>query len=91
MAHAVSPTSLSALSKFVFDRVLNEDPLTHSLIILGTFPTPDVDDQVRAIVRIEKTALNLGDSSNLFGENGMIKKVRLEETTDIVRMWTMAS
>lgn len=90
MAHPAPPTSFSALSKFVFERVLNEDPLTHSLIILGTFPSPDVDDQVRAIVRIEKTALKSGDSSNFFGDNGMIKKVQLEETTDIVRMWTIA-
>lgn len=91
MPHPAPPTSFSALNQFVFERVLNEDPLTHSLIILGTFPTPDVDNQIRAIIRIEKTALNPGDSPFFFGDNGMIKKIQLEENTDIVRMWSTAS
>jgi m7GpppX diphosphatase len=86
MAHPATPTSFSALNQFVFERILNEDPLTHSLIVLGTFPSPDPDNQVKAIVRIEKTALNLGDGSKIFGDNGIIKKAQLEESTDIVRM-----
>ena len=93
MPHPAPPTSFEALNQFVFDKVLNEDPLTHSLVILGTFPTPDVDNQVRAaaIVRIEKTALNPGDSSDFFGDNGMIKKIELEGNSDIVCMWSIAS
>jgi len=91
MTHPAPPTSLSALNQFAFDRVLNEDPLTHSLIILGKLPSTDGNNLVRAIVRIEKTALNPGDSSIFFGDNGIIKKVQLEESTDIVRMWTVAS
>ncbi|KIM43029.1 hypothetical protein M413DRAFT_18208 [Hebeloma cylindrosporum] len=83
MSFPAPPTSFSALSQFVFDRVLNEDPLTHSLIILGTLPSPDLDNRVRAIVRLEKTALNAADSSKFFGDNGIIEKVQLEESTDI--------
>jgi len=93
MAHPAAPTSFSALNQFNFQRILNEDPLTHSLIILGTFPSRDLDNnnQVKAIVRIEKTALNLGDGSKIFGDNGIVKKVQLEESTDIVRMWAIPS
>ena len=57
-----APTSLDRLISFDFERVLNEDPATHSLIVLGSFPGvqgPDSPgERVRAIIRIEKTALH---------------------------------
>ncbi|KAH9990963.1 scavenger mRNA decapping enzyme [Russula compacta] len=67
------------LGRFVFERVLNEDSLTHSVVLLGTLPSsPDTPDgQVKtAIVRIERTALpSFSD--------GLIATAKLVESTDI--------
>lgn len=85
MSHPAAPKSLEALNKFKFERILNEDPLTHSLLLLGTFPAHSADSgQVTAIVRIEKTALNPADSTRFFGEEGLVNKVQVEGSTDIV-------
>lgn len=87
MSHASAPNSLEALNKFKFERILNEDPLNHSLHLLGTFPGAGVDnEQVSAIVRIEKTALNPTDATRFFGEMGLVQKVEVEGSTDIVRL-----
>jgi len=91
MAHPAAPTSLDALNKFKFVRILNEDPLTHSITLLGNFPERDGLGDVPAIVRVEKTALNVNDAPHLFGERRSIRKVVLEESTDIVRFLTMDS
>lgn len=69
------------LDRFVFQRVLNEDPITRSVALLGTLrPTAsDISDATEAkpvIVRIERTAL--GSFSD-----GLISKTKLIETTDI--------
>lgn len=87
MSNPAAPKSLSDLEKFTFERVLNEDPLTHSLALLGTFnPNPNLpDDAVKAIIRIEKTALSPNDGSRFFGANGIVKRVEIEGSTDIVR------
>ncbi|RDB14766.1 m7GpppX diphosphatase [Hypsizygus marmoreus] len=82
MSHPAAPTSLEKLNKFSFERVLNEDPLTHSLTLLGAFPGPAAD-RVQAIVRIEKTALDPDRGGSFFGDNGLVKRVTLEESTDI--------
>ncbi|KAH9968229.1 scavenger mRNA decapping enzyme [Russula dissimulans] len=68
------------LDRFVFDRVLNEDPATHSVALLGTLRSSSSktsDDQTKtAIVRIEKTALpSFSD--------GLITTTKLVENTDI--------
>ncbi len=79
-----------ALKKFLFHRVLDEDPLTHTLILLGTLPnssdTPDSEKMVEAIVRVERTTLSAKDAPFFFGDNGLIKKTTLEGNTDIVRL-----
>jgi m7GpppX diphosphatase len=86
MSNPAAPKSLSDLEKFTFERVLNEDPLTHTLILLGTFPRPEPSDEpLKAVIRIEKTALNPGDGPRFFGANGIIKRVEVEGSTDIVR------
>jgi m7GpppX diphosphatase len=89
MSHPAAPTSLDKLISFDFERVLNEDPATHSLIVLGSFPGvqgPDSPgERVRAIIRIEKTALHRDEARTLFaGKNALVKRVALEESTDIV-------
>ncbi|KAJ3505420.1 hypothetical protein NLJ89_g7426 [Agrocybe chaxingu] len=84
MSHPASPKSLETLNNFSFERILHEDPITHSLTLLGTFPNQnDVSAKVQAIVRIEKTALSAEDSPRFFGENGLIRNVEVEESTDI--------
>ncbi|KAG5349937.1 hypothetical protein C0989_001194 [Termitomyces sp. Mn162] len=84
MSHPAAPTNLNKLKYFQFDKVINEDPLTHSLTLLGTFPSPDeVQDRVTAIVRVEKTALDAGTAEHLFAADGLVRRVALEESTDI--------
>ena len=65
------------LTEFSFTKVLSEDPFTHSIVLLGTFPNPTT----QAIVRIEKTALNSQNPANFFSE---IQRIELENSTDIV-------
>lgn len=85
MSHPAAPTTLDKLKNFQFDKVINEDPLTHSLTLLGTFPgTIDVQERVTAIVRVEKTALDPDTAGKLFAVDGLLKKVAFEESTDIV-------
>ncbi|KAF6747857.1 mRNA decapping enzyme [Ephemerocybe angulata] len=79
MSHPSSPKDLTDLRQFRFERVLNEDPLTHSLALLGRFEK----DNTQAIIRIEKTALDAASAPHYFAEDGLIQKVQLEESTDI--------
>ena len=86
MSNPSAPNTFSALDNFKFDRVINEDPLTHSLTLLGTFPNSSVDGEpVPAIVRVEKTALDPTNAPRLLGDNGLIQRAVMEESTDIVR------
>jgi len=63
---------------------LNEDPLTHSLTLLGKFPDPESPNgKVKAVVRVEKTALDPADAPKFIAENGFIKRIELEQSTDI--------
>ncbi|KAF8810783.1 scavenger mRNA decapping enzyme [Phlegmacium glaucopus] len=79
-----APKSLSRLNEFSFKKVLHEDPFTHSIILLGTFPSPtDSLDKIQAIVRMEKTALDSANPGRFFSENGYVQRIELEESTDI--------
>jgi m7GpppX diphosphatase len=84
MSHPAAPKSLSDLNKFKFQRIINEDPLTHSIILLGTLPSPDSSEGTLAIVRIEKTALSAGDAPKFLGPESFLQKADLEGSTDIV-------
>jgi m7GpppX diphosphatase len=85
-----APTSLDKLNEFNFERVINEDPATHSLILLGTLPATHGElegTRVKAIIRIEKTALAPDQAKSFFsGESPLVERVELEESTDIVRI-----
>lgn len=88
MSHPAGPKTLEALNKFVLERVINEDPVTHSLSLLGTFPSPDSTDaqsRVLAIIRIEKTALDVTAAPLLFSPDasGLVQRAQLEGSTDI--------
>lgn len=86
MSHPSSIASLEALNNFSLEKILNEDPFTHALTFLGNVPAPDNEEAtVKAIIRIEKTALNSEEAPRFFGHKGLIKKAELEESTDIVR------
>src|SRR5258708_16082330 len=84
------PPSLEVLEKFTLERILDDDPITHALTILGNIPATtsnnneDSEGRLQAIIRIEKTALNLNDAPRFFGPRGLIKRAELEESTDIV-------
>ena len=85
MSHPAAPKSLASLNGFCFNKVLNEDPFTHSIVLHGTFPNAtDPADKIQAIVRIEKTALDSENLARFFAENGYVQRVELEESTDIV-------
>ncbi|KAF8228052.1 HIT-like protein [Tricholoma matsutake] len=82
------PVSLDKLTKFNFEKIINEDPATHTIILLGTLPDTqgqdDSGERVRAIIRIEKTALAPDQAKSFFsGENALVTRVELEESTDI--------
>jgi len=84
MSNPAAPKSLSGLNEFSFIKVLLEDPFAHSIVLLGTFPSPtEPADKIQAIVRIEKTALNSENPARFFSENGYVQRVELEECTDI--------
>jgi m7GpppX diphosphatase len=85
MSHPAAPASLEDLSKYSFERLLNEDPITHSLILLGSLPDPELQGgRVNAIIKIEKTALNPEQAQDFFAHDGLVKKVAVEGSTDIV-------
>lgn len=85
MSNPAAPKSLSRLNEFSFIKVLLEDPFSHSIVLLGTFPSPtDPTDKIQAIVRIEKTALNSENPGRFLSENGYVQRIELEESTDIV-------
>lgn len=83
MAHPSSPQNLEDLRRFQFERVLNEDPLTHSIALLGSL-AKDGQDRVQAIIRLEKTALEANNAARYFAKDGVVQRVELEESTDIV-------
>jgi m7GpppX diphosphatase len=78
------------LNKFTFERVINEDAATHSLALLGSLPSPD-DPQTKAqaIIRIEKTALDVNNAPFYFSSNtdnpGLLHRTQLAGHSDIVR------
>ncbi|KAJ6621417.1 hypothetical protein B0H10DRAFT_2018465 [Mycena sp. CBHHK59/15] len=96
-----SRTSLTRrLEGFVFERILLEEPEKCRLTLLGTFPassflqshpdTPGTTDARKsvlpAIIRIEKTAISLEVSQNIFSGKlgGLLSQVKCVENTDIV-------
>ncbi|GBE87666.1 scavenger mRNA decapping enzyme [Sparassis latifolia] len=77
------PTDLTSLRYFRHERILNEDPLTHALTLLGTFPQngEGTGERAPAIVRIEKTPLRAELASELLSD--VLSSARLIESTDI--------
>lgn len=85
MSHPAAPKSLEDLRLFRFERVLNEDPFTHTLILLGHFER-NGQDNVQAIIRIERSAIDAVQATQSFqaSDGTGISRIKLEENTDIV-------
>ncbi|KAI0674140.1 scavenger mRNA decapping enzyme [Trametes maxima] len=77
----MSKYDLTVLKQFRFDRVLNEDPVTHALTLLGSLPVDGTSEHAQAIVRIEKTALTADHAAELLP--GLLEDSKLIEGTDI--------
>ncbi|KAI0353412.1 scavenger mRNA decapping enzyme [Trametes cingulata] len=77
----MSKYDLETLRQFQFERVLNEDPVTHALTLLGTLPKEGTSEHAPAIVRVEKTALTADHAEQLLP--GLLKDTKLIEGTDI--------
>ncbi|TFY51808.1 hypothetical protein EVJ58_g10369 [Rhodofomes roseus] len=73
---------VAALRLFAFDRVLNYDAATQTIVLLGSFPAADgASERSPAIVRIEKAALPVDQPAALL--ESAIADVRLIENNDI--------
>lgn len=70
------------LKEFVFDRVLDENALAHTLAVLGTLPSSTTPfEPLRAIVRFERTALSATVASQL--SSGILESTKQIGSTDI--------
>ncbi|KAI0088391.1 scavenger mRNA decapping enzyme [Irpex rosettiformis] len=73
---------LELLRHFQFERILNEDPLAHSLTLLGSVTdSDDLNNSLPAIIRIEKTALPISVAPTVIAER--LQEVKPIESTDI--------
>lgn len=83
MSHWAAPETLR---NFKFERILHEDSLNHLVVFLGSFPDLEGDgSDIQAILRLEKTAFDPAQIPSIFNALSGIAKVRLEQSTDIVR------
>ncbi|KAG1754784.1 HIT-like domain-containing protein [Suillus paluster] len=70
------------LEEFVFDRVLDENTLAHTVAVLGTLPSPSTSSApLRAIIRFERTALPSTLASQL--SSGILESKKQIGSTDI--------
>ncbi|KAG2044480.1 scavenger mRNA decapping enzyme [Suillus americanus] len=70
------------LKEFVFDRVLDENALAHTLAVLGTLPSPLAPSApLRAILRFERTALSSTVAAEL--SSGVLESAKQIGSTDI--------
>ncbi|KAI1798380.1 scavenger mRNA decapping enzyme [Ganoderma leucocontextum] len=77
----MSKYDLTILKQFQFERVLNEDPITHALTLLGKLPLAGTSESADAIVRIEKTALSTDSAGDILTKS--LASSKLIEGTDI--------
>ncbi|KAI0341516.1 scavenger mRNA decapping enzyme [Trametopsis cervina] len=71
---------IEKLKAFRFERLLNEDPVLHSLTLLGTIPNNE-STNLPAIVRVEKTPLPASSATTVIEEQ--LDNVQPIESTDI--------
>ncbi|KAI0746574.1 scavenger mRNA decapping enzyme [Daedaleopsis nitida] len=73
--------TLGTLKQFRFERLLNEDPTTHALTLLGTLPVEGTSEHAHAILRIEKTTLPVDSAEHIVSE--LLANTKAIESTDI--------
>ncbi|KZV89808.1 scavenger mRNA decapping enzyme [Exidia glandulosa HHB12029] len=79
---------LEFLGNFQLTDVINEDPVAHSITLLGTLPTgTDSDKRDRAIITLQKTAFDAAELEHL---DSLLASVKLLESNDIYS-WLMGS
>ncbi|KAG1904657.1 scavenger mRNA decapping enzyme [Suillus fuscotomentosus] len=70
------------LKEFVFDRVLDENALAHTLAVLGTLPSPSAPSvPLRAVLRFERTSLSSTVAAQL--SSGILESTKKIGSTDI--------
>lgn len=78
--------SLEDLNKFKFGRLIEEGPDSRFLLVLGSFPhllDSDGKTPVNAIIRFEKTALNVSTASQFLGRSGSVQRAELDQVADV--------
>jgi len=86
MMHLGTLTTLENLNTFKFERLINGDPESRFLLILGSFPhllDSDGKTPANAIIRIEKTAFNISTASQILGGSGCIQRAELDKVTEV--------
>ncbi|KAF8531329.1 scavenger mRNA decapping enzyme [Gautieria morchelliformis] len=72
---------VALLRNFRFDRVLNDDPLVHSLFILGKLPHASSDSPSPAIISLQRTHLPVDFAHTLVQD--LVEQVKPLESNDI--------
>ncbi|CAE6471758.1 unnamed protein product [Rhizoctonia solani] len=68
--------NLDRLQQFQLDHVLNEDPLSHSISILGTLPERDQEGKrIPAIIQVTKTPISAEEIASIRGVFGKLETI----------------
>lgn len=78
----ITVKDINSLRLFTFERILNDDPVAHSLTLLGTIPDiQNPETELQAIIRVEKTSLPAQQGPTLITH--FLKDVQFMENNDI--------
>ncbi|CAE6495449.1 unnamed protein product [Rhizoctonia solani] len=79
--------NLDRLERFKLERVLNEDPLSHSISVLGTLPEGDRDGRRPTIVQVTKTPITAEAISSIQGVFGKLETIGQNDIYHWVLGW----
>ncbi|KAH7345783.1 scavenger mRNA decapping enzyme [Rhizoctonia solani] len=80
--------NLDRLEQFILDHVLNEDPLSHSISILGTLPERDQEGKrIPAIVQVTKTPISSKEITSIRGVFGKLETIGQNDIYHWVLGW----
>ncbi|PPQ64162.1 hypothetical protein CVT24_008797 [Panaeolus cyanescens] len=82
MSCHTSLSSFENLKSFSFEKLIEEGIDSRFLLILGTIRRSDNQDLETAIIRVEKTALNISSVSRLLGKDGIIQRAEWDGIDD---------
>ncbi|KAJ1302195.1 hypothetical protein OPQ81_001021 [Rhizoctonia solani] len=79
---------LRRLENFKLDRVLNEDPLSHSISVLGTLPERDQGDKrIPTILQVTKTPITAEEITSIQGVFGKLETIGQNDIYHWVLGW----